>query len=648
MSMVVTAFIPANAEECLIDSVSPEQEKVFEADESGLWSINEKSIIEDIDTEGLLPETLLYDVLEDDLSEDEVDDFIPEKIAGVDSEETDLLSDGLGENNIVQVGASSGKCGDKLTWTVKNGVLSISGTGPMYNYGLDENLNPWYTDSSVEKVVISSGVTGIGSEAFARCSSVTSIIMADTVTSIGAGAFDWCQALQEVGLSKNLQTIGDSAFFACVNLKSITLPGSITSIGNKVFGGCEKLTEIKISGNSVSYSAKDGVLYKGSHLILFPAGKTDKSFSVPTGITHIGDSAFASCEMLDRVSMPESVVSIGSDAFGGSGIKSIIIPESVTFIGDRAFQSCASLSEIVFPDSVTTLEDYVLSYCTNLKTATFGKNVASVGYGIFASCSSLREIYFSGNAPEIQKSQYSENNFARGVTATVYYPADKTGWTRDFMQNYGGKLTWIPYDPSTPNSAEIIGLYNSSKGGDLRWKAVPGADKYVIYRTNAGKTTKIATVSGSSTSYMDTSIKDNSWGKVYVYYVCSQKGTSISARSNGQTLQRLAPMKITTATNSASNSAVLKWAVSSGSNKANGYELQYAKSTADLYGQKGTFRKVSINGRNNLNRIISGLTRGQTYYFRVRAYVNYTHSVTGITTKTWSQYSNVVSAKISR
>ena len=49
-----------------------------------------------------------------------------------------------------------------------------------------------------------------------------------------------------------------------------------------------------------------------------------------------------------------------------------------------------------------------------------------------------------------------------------------------------------------------------------------------------------------------------------------------------------------------------------------------------------------------MSKTIDSLKKGRTYYFRVRAYVNYTHSVTRVTTKTWSQYSDVKSVKISK
>ena len=80
----------------------------------------------------------------------------------------------------------------------------------------------------------------------------------------------------------------------------------------------------------------------------------------------------------------------------------------------------------------------------------------------------------------------------------------------------------------------------------------------------------------------------------------------------------LAPMKINSCKNDKNGAATVKWAVSSGTNKANGYELQYAESKEDLFGQKGTFRKASLNGRNSLSKTVTGLKKGKTYYISIR------------------------------
>ena len=198
-----------------------------------------------------------------------------------------------------------------------------------------------------------------------------------------------------------------------------------------------------------------------------------------------------------------------------------------------------------------------------------------------------------------------------------------------------------PFDIETPT---IIGFYNSVKGADLRWTKASGATGYYIYRKRAADgTKKIATINDpDTTQYYDTDIRTGCWGRVYVYYIIPFSDAVVGKKSNEVTLQRLAPMKFTSAVNESIEAVDLTWACTVNENKALGYEIQYAESKEDLFGQKGTFKKVSVNGRNKLAKTITDLTPGNTYFFRIRCYVNYTHSVTGKQTKTWSQYSDLV------
>ena len=200
----------------------------------------------------------------------------------------------------------------------------------------------------------------------------------------------------------------------------------------------------------------------------------------------------------------------------------------------------------------------------------------------------------------------------------------------------------------------VTNVYNSRLGADIRWRKVNGAVGYVVYRFRSAEgTKKAATVNDVNTvRCYDSSIRNNCYGRVYSYYVKAlykENGKTVEGpASNKVILQRLAPMQIISASNYSAGRIGLKWKCTVNDNKAYGYEIQYATSSADLSGRAGSFRTVAVNGRSNLQTSLLRLTKGKTYWIRMRSYVIYTNSVTGRQTKTWSQYSNTVSVKVNK
>ena len=88
-------------------------------------------------------------------------------------------------------------CGENLTWKLENGTLTISGTGEMYNYVVDEA--PWYSSRLlIKSVSIKDGATRIGDSAFINCKNLSSITIPNSVTSIAQDAFDGCNKLNSV------------------------------------------------------------------------------------------------------------------------------------------------------------------------------------------------------------------------------------------------------------------------------------------------------------------------------------------------------------------------------------------------------------------------------------------------------------------
>ena len=277
--------------------------------------------------------------------------------------ELGLADLGVGGNAIAASAASSGNCGDSgsnVTWLLDdNGTLTISGSGKIEDYRSDID-QPWYSNrSDITSVVIEPGVTSIGLLAFYKCSNLTSITIPSGLTSIGEMAFFNCSALTSVTIPNCVISIGNFAFGSCTGLKSITIPSSVTSIENNIFQDCTRLTNITVDSSNPSFCSESGVLFNKDKttLIYYPRGKTG-SYTIPDGVTAIGDYAFYYCSGLTSVTIPSSVTSIGESAFQHcTGLTSITIPNSVTSIVNLAFWDCDSLTIVYIPSGVNFVPD---------------------------------------------------------------------------------------------------------------------------------------------------------------------------------------------------------------------------------------------------------------------------------------------------
>ena len=248
-------------------------------------------------------------------------------------------------------------------------------------------------------------VTAIGDYAFARCSSLTFVSIPDSVTSIGGSAFYWCSSLTSVSIPDSVTAIESWAFYACSSLTSVSIPNSVTAIGDYAFCSCSSLTFVSIPDSveqigtnpfvacsalqtiSVSpdhpyFSIIDGALFRTADkaLISYLDGTNSSTYTIPQGITDIGDDAFARCSSLTSVSIPDSVTAIGNTAFGCcTSLTSVSIPDSVTAIERWAFYACTSLTSVSIPNSVTAIGDNAFSDCPNL-TLTVPRNSYALEY----------------------------------------------------------------------------------------------------------------------------------------------------------------------------------------------------------------------------------------------------------------------------
>ena len=279
-------------------------------------------------------------------------------------------------------------------------------------------------------------VTAIGDYAFARCSSLTSVSIPDSVTSFG-----------------------DGAFFACDSLTSITIPDSVVQIGVNPFKFCSALKNISVSPNHPYFSTIDGVLFRKADkaLISYPAGISSSTYTIPQGITAIGDGAFYYCKSLTSVS----------------------IPDSVSAIGDSAFFSCDSLTSVSIPDSVTSIGDHAFSYCDSLTSVSIPDSVEQIGTNPFSSCSKLKTI--SVSSEHLYFATIDGVLFRKADKALISYPAGISSSTYTIPQGITAIRDGAFYScdfltsVSIPDSVTSIGDYAFSDCSSLTSVSIPAS-----------------------------------------------------------------------------------------------------------------------------------------------------------------------------
>ena len=513
--------------------------------------------------------------------------------------------------------ASSGTCGDKLTWSLSDdGTLTISGTGKMKDYGDNYGMSvaPWYVGSSqVKTVIIEDGVTSIGDRAFDGCTKLTRVVIPDSVTSIGYGSFRGCYSLPSVAIPDSVTSIGDSAFAYCKVLTGITLSGSVTSIGSCAFQSCDSLTSVTM---------QNGVTDIGDNAFTYCKNLT--SVTIPNSVKTIGTSAFYNCAGLTRVTIPSSVTRIEQDTFKGcSGLTSVTISAGVTSIESGAFRDCTSLTSVTIPGSVTSIEGYAFAYCSALTSLIIHDGTTSIGISAFMNCTSLGSVTIPRSVTDIGGYAFGS---CRSL-ADVYYGGTETDWTKITIGNGNGNLTsaTLHCAPAAP----VVRIGNSATSGKpvLTWNAVYGATSYRIYRSTSKGSGYSLLGTTTATSYTNTGAKA---GTTYYYRVkaCNDAGLSpysniVSGQVKTVTPKPAAPV-VKIGNSASSGKPMLTWNAVSG---ATSYKVYRATSQNGTYSLLGTVTATSYTN--------TGAKAGTTYYYKVKA----------VNSAGESAYSNIVSGR---
>ena len=344
---------------------------------------------------------------------------------------------------------SCGQNGGNLNWSYNETTktLTISGTGNMSNYyssGTAGGRAPWVNSKikdEIETVVISEGAASIGEYAFFECTGLKNVTIPSTVKTINEGAFYKCSGLtspqpeksddeivDSITIPYGVTSIGDEVFAHCTGLKKVTIPGSVKSIGERAFSDCHISTEESDDGTE-----------RGLEKVV-----------IENGTETIGKEAFNGCKKLNDIILPDSVTSIGENAFQYTGLyyewfdgnedvlyinnhlisvyqgtaNECNIKSGTKTIADSAFFACGSLPGITIPDSVTSIGNRAFKDCNSLKSITIPKRVTTIGNCAFYTCYDLQSIEVDSGNPEY----CSENGvlYNKEKTEIIRFPKEKT------------------------------------------------------------------------------------------------------------------------------------------------------------------------------------------------------------------------------
>lgn len=339
-----------------------------------------------------------------------------------------------------------------------------------------------FSGCAIESIRLSSMLKRIEKEMFCDCKYLKSIKLPDSVECIGEGCFK-ASELEEIELPCTLREIGEKAFKGCENLKtvwvedgcradlsevgvpdtakigpffgtfvmgtrvwdlrglkavvipdgaefigsywfyrceieSVEIPASVREIGVEAFFGCEELEKLVFRG-ATDTEESSGSQECSSH------SKEKSQLRV------IDTSAFYACHSLKEVRLPDSLIQIGLNAFGWTGLERVTVPASVRIIHQGAFGECEDLTEVTLNEGLEVLgtEEYTKDgelqtgafQYTALERVELPSTLRRIEGNTFGNCEGLASVELPKGLEYIGPQCFSES----GLESVAFPPALK-------------------------------------------------------------------------------------------------------------------------------------------------------------------------------------------------------------------------------
>lgn len=544
----------------------------------------------------------------------------------------------------------------RASYTVPNSVTNIRN-------------NAFEHCSNLKNITISNNVKSIGESSFESCDNLTNVTIENGVTSIGDCAFMNCTNLVSITIPNSVKSIGNSAFRFCYRLKNVTIPNNGVNIGEIAFLDCLNLKNVvipktaKIDNCAFGYfntvfdeqgrPTGGGGIWKDDNFpfkIQCYSGSAGEKYAIDNGFDYeLLDQPTHTHKYTSKVTKQPTCTSTGVKTFSCScgdryteTIAKVAHKYSTSWTTDK-IATCSSegskshhCAVCGAKNDITVIPKIDHKYTTTVVVPT----CIAKGYTEH-KCSACGTSY-KDNETAITSHKYSNWTTTKSATCTVTGTQERAcsvcgktetktiakishsykatvvkptysaqGYTlhkcsvcgANYKDNYKAKLTLANITKAN--------LKSSANAVKMSWNKVSGATGYRVYKYNTStkKWQTVANIKG--TSYTFSKLKS---GTTYKFTVRAYKTVS------GKTY--LSP-KYKTFTSS-TNPATVSFKVTGGSKKttvkwnkvtgATGYKVYYKTS------KNGKWIGLKTTNNKTTSYTKTGLKKGKTYYFTVKAY----------------------------
>ena len=509
---------------------------------------------------------------------------------------------------------------------------------------------------SLSTVTFSNSLKSIGDGAFKK-TNLKKVTIPNSVTEIGVYAFSGCENLSSLTLSNKLDRIDEYCFENCTSLTSVTLPNSVTEIGGYVFDRCSSLKtasigsglkycytqgdsrfifsdcialeSITVSSSNNNYSSANGIMYdkKKTEILVYPQGKKDTSYTVPSTINNLYRMSTNNNPYLKTITIPSSVTDISDNAVGylRDGWYFNWNYNKVSGFTIKGYKGTAAERYARNNDfNFVQLQVVPTSVALNKTTLTLD----------IGRTSNLRATVYPSNAANKKCTWRSSNTSVATVDSNGKVTAKKAGTATITVKTSNGKTATCKVTVNLP-APQTTGLANTTGGIKISWNKVDGAYGYRLYYkpvSGGWKRFKDTT----ATSFTDSGVVPNKT-ETYTIRCIDKNGNTISGFNSTGWSKKYTPAAPTVSKLDITKGGIkLSWNKIAG---VYGYRLYYKTSSGGWKRFKDTTATSFTD---------SGVSPNRTETYTIRCIDKNGKTVSGFNSKGWSKKYTPVAPTITR